>query len=281
MSVMQRSSAASSRLARRGFATGTNWLIRRAARIWRIGGTAIGFGMTGFSCLFLALVIFPVIRLLPGTAEEKEIRSQFGVHRAVRMLFATLEFLRVLEFRCEGSERLTQRGVLVVANHPTLLDAFCLMSVMPQADCVIKADHMQNPFFAGAISGAGYIPNLNGPQLVTECADRLRRGRSVIIFPEGTRSPLNGLGPFARGAAHVALRAERDPLPVAIKCEPATLYRGSAWWDVPERRFTLTLLVDDPLVVSDFVHQPIPVSRAARALTAALRNHFERRLTVD
>ena len=151
---------------------------------------------------------------------------------------------------------------------------------MPQADCVVKASHYHNPFLARAIKGAGYISDLDGPGLVADCVERLMRGRSVIVFPEGTRSPANDLGPFLRGAAHVALRAGCDPIPVTIKCEPPTLYRGRAWWDVPERQFTLTLTVDEPLVVKDVLEQPMALPRAARVLTTALRDHFERRLIV-
>jgi 1-acyl-sn-glycerol-3-phosphate acyltransferase len=244
-------------------------------------GTGLAFAYTGLVCLTLALVIFPVTRLLlPGTREEKELRSQRLVHHSVRSLFVFLEFMQVMKLRAENLERLRQPGLLVVVNHPTLLDAFSLMSLMPEADCVVKAGHYDNPFLAGAAKGAGYIPNVNGPRLVADCVERLQRGRSVIVFPEGTRSPPDGLGPFARGIAHVALKSGCDPVPVTIHCEPATLYRGKSWWDVPEHAFTMTVTVDAPLVVKDIVQQPMPVPRAARALTAAMRDHFERRLNI-
>lgn len=259
---------------------GTDRGVRATFRAWLILRTGICFAQFGVLSLLLAVVIFPIIRLFPGTRDEKEIRSQWWVHCFLRIMFATAEFLRVIRIRCNDVEALKQPGVLVIANHPTLIDALCLMSLMPQADCVVKASHYQNPFLGGPAKGAGYIPNLDGPRLVADCVERLRRGRSLIVFPEGTRSPADGLGPFARGAAYVALKAGSDPVPVTIKCEPATLYRGRAWWDVPDRRFTLTLTVDDPLVVKDVLEQPMARPRAARLLTAALRSHIERRLTV-
>jgi 1-acyl-sn-glycerol-3-phosphate acyltransferase len=277
---MQRNSPTGSASSQAGSAIGTGSLAWAASRTWRILRTGIGFAQAGILSLLLAVVIFPIIRLLPGTREEKQIRSQRWVHRFVRILLGTAEILQVMRLRCNDIERLKQPGLLVVANHPTLIDALCLMSLMPQADCVVKAGHYHNPFLAGAIKGAGYIPNLDGPRLVSDCVERLMGGRSVIFFPEGTRSPADGLGPFARGAAHVALKSGCDPVPVTIKCEPATLYRGRAWWDVPERIFSLTLTVDEPLIVKDVLQQPMAVPRAARALTAALRDHFERRLVV-
>lgn len=242
--------------------------------------TGLSFAHVGLVCLLLGLVVFPIVRLLPGTREEKEIRSQWWVHRAVRNFFDTLERLRVGRLRGCNVERLNQPGVLVIANHPTLLDAFGLISLMPQADIVVKGSHYHNPFLAAAARGAGYIPNLSGPRLVADCVERLARGRSMIIFPEGTRSSVDSLGTFARGAAHVALKSNCELVPVTIKCEPATLYRGRPWWDVPEHSFTLTLTVDEPLVVKDIVQQPMALPRAARILTAALTDHFERRLNV-
>jgi len=253
---------------------------RAAARSWRILRTGVGFTVTGFLCLLLALVIFPIVRLFPGTRVEKEIRSQRWVHRIVRTLFGFLELTRVMKVRCHDAERLRRPGVLVVANHPTLIDALCLISLMPQAYCVAKASHYQNFFLSGPIKGAGFIPNFDGPRLVAHCVEHLQAGRSVIVFPEGTRSPVGGLGPFGRGAAYVALKSGCDPVPVTIKCEPATLSRGKDWWDVPERRFVVTLAVDEPLVVKDVLQQPLALPRAARVVTAALRDHIERRLIV-
>lgn len=255
-------------------------MIGALSRLPRIVLTGISFLHVGIVCLLLGLVVFPIIRFGPGTREEKEIRSQYWIHRSVRNFFDLIEFLRVGRLHCENAELLRRPGLLVVANHPTLLDAFSLIALMPQADCVIKAGHLRNPILGAAAKGAGYIPNVNGPLLVADCVERLQRGRSVIIFPEGTRSEAKTLGPLARGAAHVALKGDRDLLPVTIDCEPATLSRGEAWWDVPERQFTLTLSVDEPVVVEKVIQEPVSVPRAARLLTAALKDHFERRLNV-
>jgi 1-acyl-sn-glycerol-3-phosphate acyltransferase len=185
-----------------------------------------------------------------------------------------------LRIRCRGSERLQAPGTLVVANHPTLIDALVLMSLMPQADCVVKESYYANPILRGTVRGAGYMNNRAGPKLIDQCADRLRRGRSVIIFPEGTRSPIHGIGPFARGAAHVALRTGCDPVPVTIQCDPATLCREQAWWEVPDRRFDLTLSVGEPLPIRECVDEKSNRAQAARAVTHKLHEHFKRRLAV-
>ena len=142
-----------------GFALRVRSLARAAARSWRILRTGASFVIAGLLCLLLTLVIFPIVRLLPGTHEEKEIRSQRWVHRVVRILFGVVALLHVMKLRCNDAERLKQPGVLVVANHPTLIDALCLMSLMPQADCVVKASHYHNAFLSGPIKAAGSRSN--------------------------------------------------------------------------------------------------------------------------
>jgi len=277
---MQTNSKARDASPRTRSGVGLGRLARAASRGWRILGTIIGFAQAGVSCLLMAFVIFPIIWRLPGSRAEKELRSQRWLRRSIRLLIGTVELLGVMRLRCSDVERLSQPGVLVVANHPTLIDAICLMALMPQADCVVKASHYDSLFLGGVSKGAGFIPNVDGPQLVADCVDRLARGRSVIVFPEGTRSPVDGLGHFARGAAYVALKSGCDPIPVTIKCEPATLHHGIPWWDVPQKRFTMTLTVDEPLIVKDVLEQPTAVPVAARKLNSALRNRIEGHLIV-
>ncbi len=251
-----------------------------ASRGWRIVRTGMAFAAFGIMSLILALTTMPVIHLLPGSRRSKEARSQRAVHRTVRYFFGLTSILRILKIRCTGKEKLNRPGLLIVANHPTLLDAPLLMSLMPEMDCVVADRWFSHPFLGLSARGAGYIPNRDGPTLVEECAERLRSGHSLIIFPEGTRSPANGLGPFARGAAHIALRAGCDLVPVTLTCVPATLYRGKAWWDVPDRRFVLTLHVGDPLLVKEIIDEPMSRSRAARKMTATLREYYERQLSI-
>jgi 1-acyl-sn-glycerol-3-phosphate acyltransferase len=232
----------------------------------------------GLLSLLPGIVVAPLLRLLPVDHERDEVRIQNVIHRLTSFYLRGLGVLGAYRVECANPERLRKPGILVVANHPTLLDAWALMSRMPQADCIVKERYYDNPFLGGTARRAGYIPSRDGPGLVEACVERLRRGRSLIIFPEGTRSPVDRIGPFARGAAHIALRSGCDVVPVMMRCEPATLYHGRAWWDVPDRTPILTMDVGDPLRVDEIVDPELNRSRAARALTASLRDHFKREL---
>jgi 1-acyl-sn-glycerol-3-phosphate acyltransferase len=250
---------------------------RFASRGLRIPATGFAFVGAGILPLLLAATA-PVLHALPGGRERAELRVQKGIHWLTRFYLGGLSLMGAFRVRCSDREKLQRPGILVVANHPTLLDAWALMSQMPQADCIVKERYYKNFFLGGSARGAGFIPSRDGPELVDECVDRLRRGRSLIIFPEGTRSPKRGLGPFARGAAHIALRSGCDPILVTLRCDPASLYHGQAWWDVPDSTPILTMTVGDPLPIKDIINQEMSRGRAVRVLTTHFRETFERQL---
>jgi 1-acyl-sn-glycerol-3-phosphate acyltransferase len=165
----------------------------------------------------------------------------------------------------------------VVANHPTLIDVMLLIACLPQADCVVKRAHWRSPVLRRVMIGAGYLPNIDGDELIDACVDRLRQGRTVIVFPEGTRSPRGRLGHFHRGAAHIALRSGCAPIPVTIRCEPLAFGKGARWYDVPDRRVLITVEVGDPFVLAPCDGSDRSV--AARRVTRVLRDFFEERLS--
>lgn len=101
------------------------------------------------------------------------------------------------------------------------------------------------------------------------------RGRSLVVFPEGTRSPDGGLAPVQRSAAHIARQAGCDLLPVTIRCEPPTLKKGQPWWDVPETPFEISLEVGSPVRTKEIVEDEPTRGRVARA---PIREYFEQRV---
>ncbi len=115
--------------------------------------------------------------------------------------------LGVIAFDFPDEDKLRDlRGTIVAANHPSLVDAFVLLSVLPRAVCIMRADLLANPAFSNFSRLAGYISNDRGKALVHAGIDRLSRGENLVIFPEGTRSRHGVLNPFKRGFALMATR---------------------------------------------------------------------------
>ncbi|HEU4780698.1 MAG TPA: lysophospholipid acyltransferase family protein, partial [Steroidobacteraceae bacterium] len=133
----------------------------------------------------------------------------------------------------------------------------------------------RNPLLRWPVSWAGYLPNAVGEELIEECAATLRRGHSLLVFPEGTRTVPGKPLRMQRGAAHIALAADSEILPVTITCDPPTLFKGNPWYRVPARRFHLHVVVGTPVAARDFVRGNEAPARAARRLTQWMLGHFD------
>jgi len=236
-------------------------VIPLVSRIWRVMVTGFSFALFGFGGSVFALIVVPILRLLPGEPREREFRCQYAVHRSFRWFVRVMEFLGLLEVEVRNPERLREPGQLVVANHPTLLDVVFLVSELPQADCVVKQAVMANPFMGSTAVFAGYFANDPGDALVEACASRLLDGRTLLLFPEGTRTDDGQLGRFRRGA----------------HCHPPSLMRGQRWYQVADRKLRIVLECCELVAPEDM---PAGSGRgaAARRLSGRLRDFYAKRL---
>jgi 1-acyl-sn-glycerol-3-phosphate acyltransferase len=253
----------------------------RFAYSLQVARIALGFAVFGAMAPALGLVAFPLARVRYRSASDRELCVQRTVHRAARLFMGLLDRLGAVKATSCGVERFREPGgQLVVANHPTLIDVLVLLASLPQADLVVNVERARNPFLRRLIEACGYLRNDGGPAIVTECVGRIRAGRSLIVFPEGTRSPRRGLQRLQRGAAHIALRAPCDLLPVVITCDPPAFGKGQKWYDLPDRAVRMTLVVGEPIPMGPLLREGMPPPVAARKLTSQLRESFEKGLDI-
>jgi 1-acyl-sn-glycerol-3-phosphate acyltransferase len=149
-----------------------------------------------------------------------------------------------------------------------------LMAFVKRADCIVKSALWSNPFTSGPVRAAGYISNADGAELVHACVASLKAGNNVIIFPEGTRTPADGVIALKRGAANIAIRGARAVTPVLISCQPPTLGKGEKWWRVPSRRVMFRIEVGDDIDVARFTSAGTTEVMAVRHLTDHLQQLF-------
>lgn len=237
------------------------------------------FAAFGIGALALVVLVIPLARLADWRSAG-DLVAQRWIQRAFRLYAFSAESFGYIGLEVRGAERLARGPALVVANHPTLMDVVLLIAQFPQADCVVKAGAWRNPFLRGIVSLAGYVPNRDGPELVAECARRLRAGRTLVLFPEGSRSLASALRPFKRGAAHIALASGAALRPVLIECRPRMLGKDQAWWAIPGERVRYTLRVGADVAIGEpAAQQSDPL--AARRLTEQLQRLFESGAFVD
>lgn len=241
---------------------------------WRWFGTAFSFFIFGIGGVFLLVIVMPLLRLLSADNERRERRAQKIIHVTFRLFIGLMKRLGVLSYHMTGLENLDE-AKLVLANHPSLIDVVFLISMMPNANCIVKGRLTRNPFTRGAVKAAGYIMNDDSADVIAAAERAFAKGQTLIIFPEGTRTQPSQPVLLKRGAAHVAVRAGADVTPVLIECNPTTLTKSDAWYQVPERRVHFNIDVKRPIAVERYQVDVTP-SRGVRMLTRDLTRFFNK-----
>lgn len=251
-------------------------MLARIEFAWRWLGTAFSYLCFGLGGLVFTVLVLPVLFCLPGGQAARSRRAQWVLHRLFRAYVRTMSLLGVVSYQIEGVERL--RGArLILANHPSLLDVVFLISMVPNACCVVKGPLVRNFFIRGPIRAAGYIINEAAADVIDAAARAMDAGQALIIFPEGTRTDPRASLRLRRGAANVAIRTGSAITPVLIYCVPAGLTKKQRWYQVPAKRMHLRFLVMDQISIKRYLEDPRP-SRGARNLTVKLANYFNREL---
>ncbi len=242
---------------------------------WRVCATAIAFTLFGLGGVFLGVTWFALLQVLVRNRALRVKYARLTIHHAFRGFIGLMRFLGILRYQVDGLERLGGGGQLVLANHPTLIDVVFLISLLPNADCVVRSGLARNPFTRGPVRASSYVCNDTGVDLIQECIRSVKAGSSLVIFPEGTRTPVNGAMRLQRGAAHIAVRGLCDVTPVTIRCVPLSLTKGLPWWKVPHQRMQFTIRVHDVIPVAPFIEQAGgELAIAARRLTEHLEHYF-------
>ncbi|HEY2772996.1 MAG TPA: lysophospholipid acyltransferase family protein [Candidatus Binatia bacterium] len=235
----------------------------------RLGSAFVEFGI---SALFVAFVVAPLVRRLAKSPERAELAVQGAIRRAYALSLAWLRLVRILTVDSKELEQLAGEGAcIVVANHPTMLDVVLIGSHFPQMDCIVNAGWTANsPFLSRAIDAAGYVRNDAGQSAVDDCAARLVRGRKLLVFPEGTRSPWGSYGKFRRGAAHIALASGAPIVAVTIRCRPRMLGSGRRWHEVAGGTSRFELRIAGRLDPAAYDGAGVGLPIAARRMTEDL-----------
>ncbi len=253
-------------------------MLERLDRAWRVLGTGISFAAFGIGGLLLRISAFPLLQLFVHDRMKRRRIARRWVQRSFAAHIELMRLLGIMTYEIRGRERLDRDGLLVLANHPTLIDVVFLVSLLPNADCVVKSAVARNPFMRGPVEACGYIANDDGAGLVDDCVAAVRAGGCLVIFPEGTRTVPGQPLRLQRGAAYIAVRGAINVTPVRISCDPPTLTKGQKWYRIPPRRFHVKVEVGEDLPVRSFIvgdtSAPGWENLAARRLTDHLASRF-------
>jgi len=236
------------------------WLWMMVLVAW-LGLISLGWNAVAF--MLQGLPLPPGRRLAIGRG---------GVTYGYRFYWACARASGLMRLEAEALDALRDApgGLIIAANHPSLLDAVMLVARLPRSVCVMKGALMRNVFLGAGARLAGYIVNDSPRQMIRAAVDSLQAGGQLIVFPEGTRSPGPGgtLHPLRPG---LTLIAQRAGVPVqTVIIETDSPYLGKDWplWRLPPL----------PIVFRARLGERFAPEADHEALLARIEDHFRKEL---
>jgi 1-acyl-sn-glycerol-3-phosphate acyltransferase len=214
-------------------------------RAWRTLAVGSCFAVFWSGAVLFAWVGLPILSLWPGTPAVKMRRAQRALRRCFDAFHLMMRVLWLYDRRTPVASARPRgtppRGpVVLVANHPTLCDVTSIVSLFSDVVCLARAEFAENVLMGRLLRICGFIPT--GVHMIDESVERLGMGFDVLVFPEGTRSPLDGgLQPFHRGAFEIARRARVPIVLLKLTCRPSALSKALPIWRHPDRMAILTV----------------------------------------
>ena len=248
--------------------------------IRRVFAKLFCFAFFGSSSLVLAFFLFPIMHCLSGFSEQKfkKIARNFN-HRYFKLFVKISIVLGVVSLTVENKEALEKiQSKVVIANHPSIFDVVILFSLVPNADCIVKGELIQNKFISLIIKNL-YIPN-NIPfdEQLERAKISMNEGNNLIIFPEGTRSKPGEPWDFKKGAARFALYSKNEVIPVFFGGnEKIGLRKHDKLLQIhPTERYLYELKVLAPIPIKEYAD--MPMTKSATKLTHKMKEILEKEL---
>lgn len=234
-----------------------------------------------FSVIFFTILftLVGLIFMVPLSLLLRE-RTELYVHKVSQLWGKVLlKTAFVWKLHVSGKENIDPKECyVIVANHQSLADILAVLAGVPlHFKFMAKKELFTIAFIGWHMSNAKYIPLERGSKesarrAVGQAREWIRKGVSVLLFPEGTRSPDGAMQAFKSGAFKIASEEGVKILPVAIDGT------GQA---IPKHEWVLRRVVDlhvrilKPLVPAGSAPQAVDeLKEQAHAMISAELDHI-------
>lgn len=216
----------------------------------------LGYLLLGLICLVISVLAFPMRAVLPRALSKRLGRKLIAA--SARTYLRLLVLMGACRFDLADLDALRDAPPMVIApNHPCLLDAVMILSALPGATCIMKADIVNSLFFGAAARVAGYIRTTPVRTMVQSAIEDLRQGSHVLLFPEGTRTTRFPVGSLQGTTGLIAKRAGVPVQTVFIETDSGFLGKGWSLLWTPRMPVTYRIRLgkrfDPPSHTANFV----------------------------
>jgi len=211
----------------RGLAKDRGWPVERFTSRGRASAEQVVRTALAHASLFPSVLAGLGVSLLNRSRRE-------GVNVAATTWAELATAWAGIEMRVEGEEHLwSQRPAVFIFNHQSAVDTVLVAKLLRRDFTGIgKQEIRRNPVFGPVFAFAGVVfidrtDRNKAIEALRPAVEALSQGRSIAIAPEGTRSRTGQLGPFKKGAFHIAMQAGVPIVPIVFRNALDVLPRGA------------------------------------------------------
>lgn len=233
----------------------------------------------GQLCLFYlmllwlgAMLLAGNLGLLPLLVAPRSVREPLAqqlISGLFRLFLWGAQRCGLMHLDLNALDGLNQRDpLLLVANHPSMIDVFLIVSRVRRTVCLMKASISVNLLLGVGAHVAGYVSNRHPDRLLRQATRALAPGQHLLAFPEGTRTTHQPVNPFKPGVALIAKRAHAPLQTIFLVTNSPYLSKGWPLFRPPQF----------PLVYRATLGAQLASSGACAETARNLHTHFEQHL---
>lgn len=244
----------------------------------RSAGTCILYGGFILGTVIMGMPFYGTLVLLVKNGEKRRIILRKTVRFTNRIFIVSGAIFGCFRVRTDAISQIASlRGAIIIANHPSLIDALILTSRFGPSACVMVKKSLLQGFMRSLILNLGYASN-ESP--FDELQQKLADGDSLVLFPEGTRTKNYDKMSFHRGAANLACRLDLPIYPIFIDCSDRNyLNKGFFSCCAPKKVPIYTVTCGNLINWRDIAEKDDSMPFAARKLNKYLEELYEKRLS--
>ncbi|HET8711340.1 MAG TPA: lysophospholipid acyltransferase family protein [Spongiibacteraceae bacterium] len=216
-----------------------------------------------------AMLLAGNLAALPLIVTPRRFRApivQWGASIICRIFLAGMAACGAAKIDLSALDALNgQTRMLLVPNHPSMIDVFLILSRVPRTICLMKASISSNLFLGIGAYLAGYISNRQPDKMFRAAIESVRAGSLLLIFPEGTRTTQQPVNPMQNSVALIAKRAEAPLQTILLTTNSAYLSKGWKIWRPAQF----------PLIYRAKLGPVITADQSIAETTAQLQQYFD------
>ena len=205
--------------------------------------TTFCFILFGIGAIFLNFLIFPFIK------QDKIFCSKI-IHKCWKYFTKFLILIGLIGVDIKHLEKIENK--VIVATHPSFIDIVILIGLIPKTTCFVKKELTKNFVMKNIVNSIFISNELEIEDMKKETKKMLDMGFNLIVFPTGSRHRKNEHPKIKKGAATIALNANKDIIPIEITSSEDFLFIHQPFYEEEKKRVIFEIEQLETIKIENF-----------------------------